>query len=329
MAWIASNILSSILVYSLRTLIPYSLNVITSLLMLVILVTLIGWAVAQSTRQINDFVEADYASLVFRLQGFFVEPNLYAAFLTLVAAMLYAWNKVVRPRLYWTFMGMGGFSIYLTFTRVAWVAFAVVLTASLLRTLRRRPLLLSVAVVGLVFVFVFATMGNQQGQDSRSGDPLFDATVGRITGLFNTAQGTGYTRVLTIESALSDLTTTGAWWTGFGLNGYSQVHDTGVTSWAAPYLPTLWIAIFYDGGIVAGVSFVIAVTLFWLASRRSRGTIFFASFVLLAGATNNVWFAFPWVLGAIVVGAASYVTATEPPGQKRAAHSRSFALTTP
>jgi len=303
MTWVAANIVLCVLVYTLRDMIPSSLVPLAWVLIVVMTINLAGWALAQSSGQLNDFVEADYATTVFRAKGLFLEPNLYAAFATLAMAAMYAWSRVVPQRLYWLFAAMAGVSVFLTFTRVAWVAFAFLLGASLVKSLHRQPVIQTFGILAVIAVLVVAVLDTDAGPTSRSGDPVFDATIGRITGLLNTEQGTGYTRVLTIDSALSDLTTMNSWWTGFGFNGYSQVHDAGVTSYARAYLPTLWIAIFYDGGILAGACFILGVLIWWFSSRRAGSTLFFLSFAVLAGATNNIWFAFPWVFGAIIMAA--------------------------
>jgi hypothetical protein len=303
MTWVAANIILCVLVYSLRDMIPSSLVPLAWVLIVLMAINLAGWALAQGSGQLNDFVEADYATSIFRAKGLFLEPNLYAAFVTLAMAAMYVWSRVIPQGLYWFFAALAGVSVFLTFTRVAWVAFALLLGASLIKFLYRRPIAQTFSVLALIAVLVAAVLNTDAGPATRSGDPLFDATLGRITGLLNTEQGTGYTRVLTIDSALSDLTAMHSWWTGFGFNGYSQVHDAGVTSYARAYLPTLWIAIFYDGGILAGTCFILAVVIWWFSSRRAGGTLFFLSFALLAGATNNIWFAFPWVFGAIIIAA--------------------------
>ncbi|MDY0830152.1 hypothetical protein SK224_13545 [Microbacterium sp. BG28] len=303
MTWVAANIILCVLVYSLRDMIQSSLAPLVWVLIILMVINLVGWAVAQSSGQLNNFVEADYATSVFRAKGLFLEPNLYAAFATLAMAAVYVWSRAIPQGLYWLFATLAGVSVFLTFTRVAWVAFALLLGASLVKFLHRRPVAQTFGILFVIAVLILAVLNTDAGPTSRSGDPLFDATLGRITGLLNTEQGTGYTRVLTIDSALSDLTTMNSWWTGFGFNGYSQVHDAGVTSYARAYLPTLWIAIFYDGGILAGACFILAMLIWWFSSRRAGSTLFFLSFAVLAGATNNIWFAFPWVFGAIIIAA--------------------------
>jgi len=303
LTWVAINILLCTLVYALRDMVASSITPLAWVLVVIMVINIGGWVVAQGSGHLNDFVEADYATSVFRAQGLFLEPNLYAAFLTLAMAALYVWSARVPPGLYWLFASLAAVSVFLTFTRVAWVALALIIGASLVTMLKRWPFAQTLAALAVVAVLLVAVFSTESGPSTRSGSPVFDATVGRITGLLNTEQGTGYTRVLTVESALSDLSANNAWWTGFGFNGYSQVHDTGVTSYARAYLPTLWIAIFYDGGILAAMCFILASFLWWISSRHVRSTLFFLSFASLAAATNNIWFAFPWVFGAIVLSA--------------------------
>lgn len=316
MIWVAANIIIAALVYSLRKIIPTCISTMTWALVTIMVWNLGGWAVAQSSGSLNDFVESDYATSVFRIKGLFLEPNLYAAFITLALAALYTWARSVSALAYWMFAAVGTVSIYLTFTRVAWVALALILTASIVRVFRRRPAELSVMLLVVLSMLTLALINTDTASSPRSGDPVFDATIGRIVALFDTDHGTGFTRVLTIESALNDLTTSEAWWTGFGFNGYSQVHDSGVTSYARPYLPTLWIAIFYDGGIIAGFCFTLAAVVFWLSSRRQGSTLFFLSFALLAGATNNIWFAFPWVFGGMIMAASAIACHSRAPADQ-------------
>lgn len=311
LVWICANVLACTIVFALRSVVGAVIRPLVAAVTIAMLVSLFGWVAAQISGSANDFVESDYATALFRLEGLFDEPNLYAAFLTLAACTIYVWRSAISTGLLWAFLFVGGLSVYLTFTRVAWVLWAAVAAAFAVRRLRRSMgVLIAIPLMAALVVFIFGAAPSTRTAES---DPLLSATLGRLSALFDLDRGTGLTRSLTIDSALLDLTTHGAWLTGFGFNGYSQMHDAGVTSYAAAYLPTLWVAIFYDGGILAGVFFILSVTIFWFATARVGSSLFVISFALLAAATNNIWFAFPWVLGAIIASRASISQRTAAP----------------
>lgn len=301
--WICANVLACALVFALRAMVESVIRPLVAAVTIAMLVSLFGWVAAQISGTANDFVESDYATALFRLEGLFDEPNLYAAFLTLTACTIYVWRSAMSAGLLWVFLLVGSVSVYLTFTRVAWVLWAAVTAAFAIRQFGRSKGVL--VAIPLIAALVILVLGATPSTRTAGSDPLLSATIGRLSALFDLDRGTGLTRSLTIDSALQDLTMHGAWLTGFGFNGYSQMHDAGVTSYAAAYLPTLWVAIFYDGGILAGVFFILAVAIFWFATARVGSSLFVISFALLAAATNNTWFAFPWVLGAIIAGRAS------------------------
>jgi len=302
MVWIGMNLIIAVMVFMLREIIRSTMSQLIGLFTILLAVTIGGWMVAQATGIANEFVESDYASELFRLEGLFDEPNLLAAFIVLTGATMYVFRREVSPRVQWLYLLVGSFGVYLTFTRVAWACWVFVVLAIVSSEIRRRtrwgvavPLLI-VGAAGIVFILSDSSLSGS------ASDPVLGATTDRLATLLEFDRGTGLTRFLTIESALHDLSRNEAWIGGYGFNGYTQVHDAGVTSYARAYLPTLWVAVFYDGGIFAGIAFVLAVLLAWLKTARSGTTLFFVSFALLASATNNIWFCFPWALGAVAVG---------------------------
>ena len=302
MVWVSINLFMAVVVFKLRDVIRARVAQLFGLFTVVLLVAVIAWLAAQVSGVANEFVESDYASDLFRLEGLFDEPNLLAAFIVLSGATMYVFRRELSPWAQWIYILIGSFAVYLTFTRVAWVCWVLVVVAIAASDIRRRTRwgvavpLLTLGAAALVYFLSGPTYS------AGASDPLVGATADRLTTLLDFDQGTGLTRFLTIQSALQDLSQDDSWIGGFGFDGYSQVHDSGVTSYARAYLPTLWVAVFYDGGIFAGVAFASAVALAWLRTARFGTTLFFVSFALLAAATNNILFCFPWALGAFAVG---------------------------
>lgn len=300
-AWVFANIVLACLVFALRDTLATIINTMIGLVVVYMLISLAGWVLAQSTGSLNLLVERDYASAAYRINGFFDEPNLYAGFLTLFTCILVAWRSSIDPRLAWVYLVIGSVSTYLTFTRTAWITWTVVGIALGSWMLRSNWAATTFLVIGGVAVLLMAVTSDSEAS---GGTPLIEATSRRLGELLNVATGTGMTRVLTIESAFVDLSQRDAWLSGFGFNSYGQMHDSGVTSYAAAYLPTLWVALIYDGGWLGASFFIMAAVLAWAYTRRMGGSLFFLSFALLTSATNNIWFGFPWVLGAILIARA-------------------------
>lgn len=300
-AWVLANIILACQFVALRSLFMSMIDILVAIVVVYMVIGLIGWLIAQTAGELNLLVERDYASSVFRLNAFFDEPNLYAGFLTLFTCVLIGWRQSIDQRLVWIYLVIGSVSIYFTFTRAAWITWAaagVVLGAWMLRKNWAAASLLAIGGVAAMLLAVYS------GSGTADGAPLIDATSRRLGELINFDTGTGMTRTLTIESAFADLTQHNAWLSGFGFNSYGQMHESGVTSYAAAYLPTLWAALIYDGGWLGASCFMLAAVLVWWETRRIGGTLFFVCFAILTSATNNIWFSFPWVLTAMLVGAA-------------------------
>jgi hypothetical protein len=59
--------------------------------------------------------------------------------------------------------------------------------------------------------------------------------------------------------------------------------------------------VFYDSGMLGGIPFIVGFLLLWAGTRRAGSTWFFIAFAIASTTTNVVWFAFPWVIGALFV----------------------------
>jgi hypothetical protein len=300
LTWILANIIAAGAVCLLRTPVASLIRVGLATATVVAVVDLIGWALSSKAGVLSIFTEQDYASGGFRLQGLGSEPNVMAAYFVLWLCIAYAGSHHLPAGLVWVFTALAGVSVYLTYTRISWLLFAFVALALALKRLRGSRFFLTFLVlalamgVGLVaYVLSLA--------DAPSGGSGAAALLARLNSLQNLDSGTGALRLSTAAVAVQDLDWHRQWLTGFGYNAYPQLHDTGVTSYATPYLALLWLALFYDSGFVGAVPFLLGFLLLWFGTRRVGSAWFFLAFALISTTTNIIWFAFPWVLGALLV----------------------------
>lgn len=306
--WIAINISAMVATYlhPLRTeaLVRIGLQVTT----IGASAALIVWVYGNMTGAVSIFLEKDYASDVLRLQGLMQEPNLYAGLLTLWAGVAYVFRGDISRHLLWTFLIVGGLANFATYTRVTWILFPVIAMALIVRS--AKAALLAPLVLAMAGLLVALPM--RLDAASSFGSVVEGATV-RIGRMLDFSTGTGALRVLSTEQATTELTDERAWLTGFGFNAYPQRHDEGVTSYAANYLGNLWIALPYDGGLVGAVPFVLALVVFWMRTARRGSTLFVVSFAAIGTTTNPIWFAFPWVLAAIIFRGGNSMNSLGPP----------------
>ena len=187
----------------------------------------------------------------------------------------------------------------LTLTRAAWVSVAITAVVLLFSLLRSRRAIVSgaasVAALGAATA-VAAILG---------GD---NAWAVRLRGLVDLGSGTGAFRLETWAMALDDVRESGAWLVGLGANSFQQRHADLVDSKQIDYFSNAWLAQFHDGGLIGIVGIIVALGYaWWRTSRRILVLPFFATLALTAGFTNQLWFAFPWVMLALL----SYRSRTE------------------
>ncbi|GAA4187243.1 hypothetical protein GCM10022288_11950 [Gryllotalpicola kribbensis] len=298
LTWVLANIVAAVLVCLLRTPTVALVRVGVTVATVAAVIDLVGWLASSKAGALSVFTERDYASNQFRLQGLGSEPNVAAAFFVIWLCVAYAASKRIPAPLIWTYLVLSGVCVYLTYTRIAWLMFAFVALGLALRMLRGSRFFLVFAVLGVAVAVALVAYVLSLSSTSGSGAAAF---LARLDSLQNLDSGTGALRLSTANVAVADLNTLHGWFSGFGYNAFPQHHDTGVTSYATPYLALLWLALFYDSGFVGAVPFILGYLLLWGGTARARSTWFFLVFALASTTTNIIWFAFPWVAGALLV----------------------------
>jgi hypothetical protein len=119
----------------------------------------------------------------------------------------------------------------------------------------------------------------------------------RLGDIADLGSGTGAYRAGIWNLALDELSTPGTALFGFGTNSFPQHHREEGGSGEDLYLSNLPLAVVYDGGLVGGGLFVVAIaSLLRRAPVRARRSGQAAVLALLVAsiATNPIWFAFAW-----------------------------------
>lgn len=295
--WILINIVAAVSVFLLKLEIRIMISDAIRVSVVGCVVSLVGWAVANTTGSLNQFVEKDYASNSSRLQGLMQEPNLFACYLTLLACILYVYRKDIPGKIVVTYFVVAGVTVTLTYTRVAWVFFGLALILMILRQVNffgKILFVLGVSLATLLLPYILFSL-------SASSESVGTAITSRVGNIFDFSSGTGALRILTTDQAIDEMTRSGSWITGLGFNAYPQRHDAGVTSYAANYLGNLWIALPYDGGVISTVAFALAVGVLWVGTLRYGSTIFILSFIAFSSTTNPIWFSFVWAFAALIL----------------------------
>lgn len=295
LAWVVLNLVAGVLFYLLgRTTVAMVRDA---------LVVLLGYGVACAgvwlfvtvTNQPTMFVERDYASAFFRLKGLMLEPNLIAALFVLGACVGLVFVREIPPALFIAYITISSVVVVASFTRVSGLLLFIVLVTYVWPRLGAAARAFAVLLALLAAAVASASPAAMQG-----GDDLISVLTARATGLLDLNSGTGAFRARTVSLALEDMMRQGVL-NGHGFNAFPQVHESDLTSDGRLYLGFLWLVVFYDGGIVGGIFFLVACAAAWAAMGFRRGMFFMVSFALIATTTNPVWFAFPWVWAAILM----------------------------
>lgn len=296
LAWLLMNILALLVV---RSLFANTVQLVTDALracMVIFPVYIAGWIIANVTSTSNIFVEADYASQTFRLKGLMLEPNLLAGLALLLLCVAYAFTnqKEISPRLFWMSAIILSFSIFITYTRAAWLVLFVVLARAVWTSnIRHRlPVIMGLAATAIIVGLLISNLETSTGA-------ITDTIFRRFESLLDFTSGTGAYRFRTWEIAWREIGMDG-WFYGHGYNSFSQSHDALDTSDGTLYLSLLWLALIYDGGLLAFAFFVVAFCMLW-ATARSGSFWFFASFIVISTSTNPTWYMFPWLLAGVLV----------------------------
>lgn len=280
---------------------------------------LVAWIYANATSTLTDFVEKDYASSTYRLKGLMLEPNLLAAYYLLFLCVAYAFRQHLSSALYWCVVIASSTIVFATYTRTAWIFIALIIALSLLQQKTAWIKILLVPFVLLVASLVFS-LEAWSGSTERS---IVGTAIGRLEELFDFESGTGGFRMRTWQIAVEEIARDGML-LGHGYNGFTQSHESSITGDGRLYLGLLWLALLYDGGIFAFLLFVTAFVLCWRLAGR-KAALFFLAFIAVSTSTNPTWYAFPWVLMALVlreVGGSARLTPPAMLEQSFATHHR-------
>lgn len=228
-----------------------------------------------------------------RLIGLSFEINVFAAQCVGWLALLFV-SKDVRGRWVLPVSSVLVMSILLSGTRAAWIALAVLAVLCLRRWFGEaqfvRLALVAIPLSGVGF-YVASSYSSVATNDF----------AWRMSNILNLSEGTGAYRLNIYNMALTDIDSISRLLFGSGANSFSQYHAIDATGVSAPYLSSVWPAVIYDAGIVGLMAFVLV---FLFCIFRFRVGLYAAIvpgiLLLCATTTNTTWFAFPWVIIALV-----------------------------
>lgn len=293
LAWMATNLVAFVCVYLVR--LPTAVMVSDAIVTCCVLAGCysLAWVGATISGARSNFVSLDYASSNFRAQGLMLEPNLLASFFVLAGAVAFVYRRHLSPALIVCSLSLFGVIIALTFTRVAWLIFAVLVIAFYVaqtkNRLRTTGIVLSVSVAAMIILTTgLVPLDNALGSTFQN----------RLENLFQFDGGTGRFRLQSADLAIADILRSG-FPGGHGFNAFPQHYESGITSDGRLYLGILWLVIFYDGGFIAAFFFLTAFFSVWWAAPRGAW-IFFLGFAVAASTTNPLWYAFPWAFAALL-----------------------------
>jgi hypothetical protein len=308
LAWVSLNIIAAILTYKLEVPIADLVRDLVVVLGASTFACLTIWALSSSTGVPNAFVERDYASALFRLQGLMLEPNLVAAFLLLGACVAVRFQAVLPRALLLAYLAIATVGIFLTFTRASSVLICVVLVAYFWPHMK---VALRVFVLIVAATIAVAFLGSSSGS-SATGPPLDSVSAvlaERASSVLDFGNGTGAIRVYSARIAMDDIARDGVV-VGHGFNVFPQRHESNLLGYDGElYLGLLWLVIFYDGGLIGACFFLMAFFASWKMAGIRSGFLFFVGFAVVASTTNPIWYAFAWVFAAVLMRGRSRVDA--------------------
>jgi len=182
-----------------------------------------------------------------------------------------------------------GVAVILAGTRAAWIALAVLIAVVGLESSSRSLKWIWGLAAGVVGLLVLLPSLSQTIEDKNS-------LAWRLGNLLSTDEGTGAYRAGIYETALSDIDTIGRAIAGSGMNSFSQFHLLDPTGVSASYLSSIWIAVYYDTGIIGFILFFGLLVSIVISRKNLRdGVIVLTVLLICASATNLVWFQYPWI----------------------------------
>lgn len=297
MIWLSVNILSMMLIASWKIdrviLVSDGLKAMAAVSVLF----LITWLAANASDTLTVFVEKDYASQTMRLKGLMLEPNLLASLCLFWICLAYYYRDQLHRRMVVLTSLIMSLVILSTYTRTAVVILLILALVSVYR--RWGPI--AVASTGTLVLIAFILYARSSSSVFSGGDSTEIGAVllGRLDSMFDLDSGTGALRLATSEIAWNEMQQAG-WIMGNGYNSFALSHESDITSTGQLYLGFLWLSILYDSGIFGVIFFTFSFILFWKI-LRFRAWAFCVSFIVVSTTTNPIWYAFPWVLGALLL----------------------------
>ena len=223
-----------------------------------------------------------------RLIGFSFETNIFASQCVGWLAVASRWWGSL-PRTVRFLNLVLGVAVILAGTRAAWIALAVLIAVVGLESSSRSLKWIWGLAAGVVGLLVLLPSLSQTIEDKNS-------LAWRLGNLLSTDEGTGAYRAGIYETALSDIDTIGRAIAGSGMNSFSQFHLLDPTGVSASYLSSIWIAVYYDTGIIGFILFFGLLVSIVISRKNLRdGVIVLTVLLICASATNLVWFQYPWI----------------------------------
>ncbi|WP_305001436.1 glycosyltransferase [Salinibacterium soli] len=227
-----------------------------------------------------------------RIVGLAFEPNIMGGLSSVwVALVVYHRRRLSRAALVATSTIV--LAAVLTLTRASWVALAVTLVVALVAARRTRAVLLATGIAVVAGVGALALAVATAPRDA----PWLE----RLVGLLDLSSGTGAFRVATWVQAMQDLAASGSWAIGLGVNTFQQRHVPAPGAAPIEYFSNAWLAQLHDTGMIGTVALLASLVGLWAATRRRLDALaVFATLAITAAFANPLWFAYPWVVLALL-----------------------------
>lgn len=257
--------------------------------------SLVTWVYSNITGNESTFVETDYASDTLRAAGLMLEPNLLASYCALWVCVAFINRRYIPNWIVGVSTTLLTLVILATYTRAAMLVVGIVAITWLLR----RKNIVVITFISLLFVFCMLLSELVFSSQSRESSSILGAILMRLENILELDSGTGAFRIVSWDLAWTEIQATG-FLHGHGFNSFPQTHFSEITSSGELYLGFLWLALWYDAGLLPALCFIVAFILFWIKSDKSSW-VYFVAFIAVSITTNPLWYAYPWILAALVL----------------------------